>query len=193
MTDARRLWEDFGHPPTAGRSGQFSAPDARGFTWAHALEADALLRVGDTAGGRAFLDSLVRVGQQSYYRRDWLLNHHVRGMLNFSEGKLGDAERELKAAEWSAGGWTRTNIELARVQLARGHAGDAVATLREAYLAPLDGMGRYVPRSEIDWWMARAFTQAGERDSAAAYAAFVRSAWEHADAGVRARADSLGR
>ena len=41
-------------------------------------------------------------------------------------------------------------------------------------------MGRYVPISELDYRMAQAFVQAGERDSARTYAAYVRTAWRDA-------------
>ena len=48
-------------------------------------------------------------------------------------------------------------------------------------------MGRYVPRTEIDYWMSRAFAQAGQQDSAVVYARYVHSAWSHADPTVAAR------
>lgn len=193
LGDARAILERGGHPPTALSNGQFTAPEARGFAWAHALEADELVRAGDTTDARALIDSIARAGQQSYYGRDKVLAHHVRGMLYFAQGKFADAERELRAAEWSANGWTRTNIELARAQLAEGHADDAIATLHDAYLAPVDAMARYVPRSEIDWWMARAFAAAGRADSASVYAREVRDEWRSADPIVRVRLDSVPR
>ena len=62
---------------------------------------------------------------------------------------------------------------------------DAIATLRRAYAVPLDAMGRYVPRSELDYWMAVAFKSAGERDSAATYTTRVRAAWAAAEPRVR--------
>jgi len=46
-------------------------------------------------------------------------------------------------------------------------------------------MGRYLPRSRLDLLMAVAFERAGERDSAAVYAARVRAAWRSADPEVR--------
>ena len=193
MGEARAIYEASGHPVGAATSGQLTAPQARGFTWAHALEADALAHAGDTLVARVMMDSLERAGRQSYYARDWLLHHHVRGLLLLAEHRYVDAERELKAAEWSAGGWTRTNVALAQAQLGAGEPQRAIATLRDAYTAPLDAMGRYVPRSELDWWTARAFSAAGQADSARVYADLVRSAWRNADAAVRARLDSLPR
>jgi DNA-binding SARP family transcriptional activator/tetratricopeptide (TPR) repeat protein len=193
LSEARAILEWSGHPPGSARSGQFTAPEARGFSWAHALEADELIRAGDTTEARTLADSIARVGQQSAYGRDKLLYHHVRGMLLFAEGRFADAERELKAAEWTADGWTRTNVELARAQLAQRHYADAIVTLHNAQLAPVDAMARYVPRSELDWWLARVFAASGARDSAATYARYVRDAWQNADAPVRARLDSLPR
>src|SRR5581483_3832555 len=108
-----------------------------------------------------------------------------------AEHRFDDAARELQSAEWSAGAWTRTNIELGRALLGAGRTRDAIAAFRDAYLAPLDAMGRYTPHSEIDWWMARAFGAAGMRDSAVVYAGYARLAWQHADPATRALLDSL--
>ncbi len=191
LAEARRLFEELGHPPGSANTGQYTPSDARAFTWVHALEADALLSAGDTAAARALVDSLVASGRQSYYGRDRLLYHHVLGMLDFAQGRYVDADRELRAAEWAAGGWTRTNVELARTQLAESRPADAIATLRDAYTAPVDAMGRYVTRSELDWWMARAFSAAGRPDSARVYAGYVGSAWRDAEPAVRARLDSV--
>ena len=191
LAAARAIFEFAGHPKGSSRSGQLTPPEARGFSWGHALEADALIRAGDTTAARALADSILRAGNQSYYGRDKLLHHHVLGMLYFAQGRFADAERELRAAEWAAGAWTRTNIELARAQSAQRHYADAITTLRDARLTALDAMGRYVPHSEIDWWLARTFAAAGQPDSAHVYAEYVRSAWRHADAAVRARLDSL--
>ena len=192
IAEARAIFERVGHPPGTSLSA-FTAPQARGFSWSHALEADALVRAGDTASARALVDSIARSGAQSYYGRDKVLHHHVRGVLLFAQGRYADAERELTAAEWSANAWTRTNVELARARLALGHPDSAIAALRDADMAPVDAMARYVPRTEIDWWMSRAFTAAHEPDSAAVYAAYVREAWRYADPSFRARLDSLSR
>ncbi|MDE3215594.1 MAG: hypothetical protein KGO03_04300, partial [Gemmatimonadota bacterium] len=193
LAEARRAFEEAGHPPGAGRAGQFTPSEARGFTWVHALEADAMMQAGDTSAGRSLADSLRDAGRQSYYGRDWILHHHVLGMLAYARGNYAGAERELRLAEWSAGGWTRTNVELARAQLAQGHAADAIATLRDAYTAPVDAMGRYVTRSELDWWMARAFGAAGRLDSARVYGDYARAAWRSAEPRVRVLLDSLAR
>ena len=190
LSEARAIFERVGHPPGSSPPA-FTAPEARGFSWSHALEADALVRAGDTTAARSLVDSIARSGAQSYYGRDKVLHHHVRGVLFLAQARYADAERELVAAEWAANAWTRTNVELARARLALGHPDGAVAALRDAYAAPVDAMARYVPRTEIDWWMSRAFTAAHEPDSAAVYAAYVREAWRNADPPFRARLDSL--
>lgn len=193
LREARAILETSGHPKESPEGWQRTPTGARGFSWAHAIEADLLMRAGDTITARAMMDSIEISGKLSYYGRDARLSHHVQGMLYFAEGKFADAERELLAAEWSASGWTRTNLELARAQLALHHPADALETLRQARLAPVDAMARYAPRSELDWYSARAFAEAGQRDSALVYATYVRQAWKNADANVRSRLDSLPR
>jgi DNA-binding SARP family transcriptional activator/tetratricopeptide (TPR) repeat protein len=190
LSEARAIFERVGHPPGSSPPA-FTAPEARGFSWSHALEADALVRAGDTTLARSLVDSIARSGAQSYYGRDKVLHHHVRGVLFLAQGRFKDAERELVAAEWAANAWTRTNVELARARLALGRPDSAIAALRDAYMAPVDAMARYVPRTELDWWMSRAFAAAHQPDSAAVYAAYVREAWRTADPTLRARLDSL--
>ncbi len=162
---------------------------ARRFCWVHALEAEDLAGTGDTTLLHMLADSIADEATRSYYGRDWRLAHHVRGLIAEIAGRPADAEREFKAALWGFGGWTATDVHLARVQMAQGHTADAIATLREAYAAPLDAMGRYVPRSELDLWMWRAFRAAGRADSAAVYEGYVRHAWSGADPELRRRLD----
>ena len=97
-----------------------------------------------------------------------------------------DAERECAQAVWTpVEGWSRTAVELAKARMASGRPRDAIAALRTAYATRLDAMGRYVPISELDFWMARAFSEAGEADSARVYRAFFDRAWANADPDVR--------
>lgn len=62
---------------------------------------------------------------------------------------------------------------------------DAVATLRDAYMAPVDAVGQYQPRSELDYLMSISFAQAGILDSARAYASYVRTEWRDADPEIK--------
>jgi hypothetical protein len=83
-------------------------------------------------------------------------------------------------------------VELVRAQLAQGEAVAAVATLRDAHAGPIGAMGLYEPRSDIDYWMARAFAAAAMPDSARVYVGYVRRAWAAADLASRRRLTELG-
>ena len=167
--------------------------DARRFAWSMALAADALYLSGrvDTVQLNALADSIEVIGSRSSYGRDWRVHHHVRGLVATVGGRWADAERHFRAAVWVPAGWTRTNIELSRVLLAQRRAPQAVQVLREAYMGPLDGMARYAPRSEVDFWMSRAFGAAGQRDSARVYAAYVRRAWARSEPDVQRQLTEL--
>ncbi|HVX39007.1 MAG TPA: hypothetical protein VHB25_05470, partial [Gemmatimonadaceae bacterium] len=125
------------------------------------------------------------VGARSYYGRDWLLYHHLRGLIALTRRDTATAVRELSQARWGVAGWTETVALLARIRLAHGDAAGAITVLRDAYHGPLDAMGRYVTRTELDALMAQAFARGGSADSAAVYAARVRAAWQDADPEVR--------
>ncbi|HEX5076418.1 MAG TPA: tetratricopeptide repeat protein, partial [Gemmatimonadaceae bacterium] len=155
---------------------------SRGFCWHHALLADAIAPSGDTARLRALADTLAVGCARSFFGRDRLLHHHVRGLLAMQQGRWSDAEAELQQARWGvAESWTRSNVALAKAEMALDQPRAALAALRDAYASPLDGMGRYQPRSELDLLMAQAFSKAGHADSARVYEAYVRRAWRNAD------------
>ncbi|MEP6619551.1 MAG: BTAD domain-containing putative transcriptional regulator [bacterium] len=164
---------------------------ARAFCWFHALEVDAIGVGGDTVRFHVLADSLELVGQHSYYGRDWQLHHHLRGLIAMRGQRYAEAAREFAAARWGRTGWGRTIMAEAEAQLAMGLPVPAITTLRAAYSAPLDGMGRYPTRTELDELMARAFSVAGARDSAVVYAGYVRTAWRHADPEIARRVASL--
>ena len=179
---ARQLFEATGWHPTHDADllhnyGIF----ARGFSWTHALEADALRERADTTLLRALADSIERIGAASYYARDWTTFDHVRGLIDTRAGRYAEAKAHFTAALARVPGWTRTNIELAKVDLALGQPDSAIAVLRQALHQSPDAMGRYAPRSDIDYHLAIAFAKAGQLDSARVYATFVRSAWAAAD------------
>ncbi len=193
VAEAKRLYEEAGHRNAPGNVQALTAEQARDFTWAHALEGDALWRIGDTTATRVLLDSVRYVGARSYYGRDWNLYRHLAGLLALSRGDTTTAERDLSAARWGVSGWVTTVMQLGEIHLAQGDAAGAVALFRQAREGPLNAMGRYVPHTEMDFWLALAFGREGQRDSARVYAAWVRAAWKHADPEVRARLARLPR
>ncbi|HEY2805864.1 MAG TPA: BTAD domain-containing putative transcriptional regulator [Gemmatimonadales bacterium] len=166
---------------------ELTGDEARAFSWLRSLEADAIGDNADVAVLRALADSVGRVGPLSYYGRDWHLSHHILGIIAQREGRDSDAVREFQEARWGLAGWTRTNARLAQSLIALGKPAAAVAVLREGYAAPLDAMGRYQTRSELDFLLSQAFRAANLPDSAARYDEFARAAWKNADADVRAR------
>lgn len=185
-------------PPTPHARGdnpesRYPADWARTFTWPRTLMADAMWQAGDrdTVRLSALADSIQAIGAQSYYARDWRLYHHVRGLIAMAGRRWPEAESELSQARWGRSGWARTLVELAHAQLAQGHTASAISTLRDAYSVQMAAMGLYVPRSELDFEMARAFAAAGMRDSARVYTAHVDSAWRSGDPHSRRRLSEL--
>lgn len=173
----------------ATTASSYAADRARTNTWPRAILADALWQAGqiDSAALAALSDSIQAMGAPSYYARDWRLFHHVRGLLAMNEGRWAQAESEFGLAEWVHAGWTRTLIERSNAQLEQGHTADAIVSLRDAYTSPLAATGRYVPRSELDFLMAKAFVLAGALDSARVYGRHAADAWQAADPMVRRR------
>ncbi|MGI8498720.1 MAG: BTAD domain-containing putative transcriptional regulator [Gemmatimonadaceae bacterium] len=189
---AARLFERLHHREFASASfASWDGGRARAFCWEHALEAQAIAPSGDTIALHALADSIDLVSRRSYYSRDWHLAHHVRALIAMQGRRYAEAEREFSAARWGIAGWTVTVEGLARAQLAQRRPADAVATLRQAYQAPLDSTGSYLPRSEIDYWMALAMREAGMADSAAVYREYVRRAWREADPNVKRQLEAL--
>lgn len=196
--DARRVYETMmmEHAPRRGvgdvmLQAGLTGDDARAFSWVHAQEADAIGDRADTMVLRALADSIGRISQLSYYRRDWGLAHHVLGLIAERGGRHAEAAREFQQARFGVAGWTRTNARMAEALMAAGRPVDAIAVLHDGYAAPLDAMGRYQPRSELDFLMALAFQRANLPDSAARYEAFVREAWKDAEPESRSRLAEL--
>ncbi|HEX6316248.1 MAG TPA: tetratricopeptide repeat protein, partial [Gemmatimonadaceae bacterium] len=167
---------------------------ARAFCWHHALAADALGIDGDTLRLRGIADTLSAACRRSYYGRDWRLHHHVRGLIALRAGRYEEAEREFSQAVWTrVEGWSRTTVELARALMAVGRHAEAISALRTAYATRLDAMGRYVPISELDFWMSLAFQRAGEADSATWYGEQHARAWRNAEPEARRQLLSASR
>lgn len=162
---------------------------ARHRSWALTHEAEALAGAGDTAGVRALVDSVKRIGGVSAMGRDRLSYHHLLGLLLSAKRDWPAAEAEFRAAIHSAtDGYLRTNLHLARVLMTEGRSRDAIEILQAALHGPLDGSGMYVTRTEVHEALGDAFRMAGEADSAAVHYQAVVHAWEHGDAPFAARA-----
>jgi tetratricopeptide (TPR) repeat protein len=167
---------------------------ARHQCWTLTHRATALAAAGDTALLQRLADSLEILGRQSSYGRDRLLHHHIRGLLLSARGRVAAAAAEFRQAVWSLTyGYTRTNLELARADMALGRPREAIAVLQPAFRGPLDASNLYVTHTELHEMLARAFDAAGERDSAVTHYRWVVAAWRNADPEFRPRFDQDAR
>ncbi|AHG89219.1 transcriptional activator domain-containing protein [Gemmatirosa kalamazoonensis] len=178
--ESAALFDSVGH--VAGPAGAASEY-ARNRAWMLAHAADALAEAGDTAGLARLVDSVAAWGRQSLLGRDQRMHHHVRGLLLAARGDDAGAVAELRAAMRSPNlGYSRTNYALARALLRLGRPLDAVRALRPLFHGPVDNSNVYVSRTEVHALLARAWSAAGNADSAAAHRRIVTEDWAHADA-----------
>lgn len=124
---------------------------ARHRTWYRTHAAEARAAAGDTAGLAALADSLALLGQRSAYGRDRRLHHHVRGLVLEARGDTAGAIGAFERALFSPTlGYTRTNLHLARLYLARGRRADARTVLAAALRGlSLGGSSIYANRREL--------------------------------------------
>jgi tetratricopeptide (TPR) repeat protein len=168
---------------------------ARHTTWVLAHKADALAAAGDSAGVRALIEPVRSFGRVSGYGRDNRLHHHVRGLLLEARGRREEAMEEFRRAIWSpTSGYTRTNLELARLLLALGRPREAIPVLRAALAGSLQSSQLYVTHTELRALLGQAYAELGLADSAAAQRRWVARAIAGADPEVRERiAGEIGR
>ncbi len=103
---------------------------ARRHAWLMTQTAEAQIAARDTTGLARLADSIRALGEASGYGRDRRLYHHVLGRLYALRGDDARAIAELTASIYSpTAGYTRTNYELARLDLRGGRARDAIAVL----------------------------------------------------------------
>jgi DNA-binding SARP family transcriptional activator/TolB-like protein len=161
---------------------------ARHRAWYLTHSATARAAAGDTSTLAAIADSVEVIATQSAYGRDRRLHHHVRGLLLAARGRWSEAESMFRRALYSPTfGYTRTNLELGRVLLARRRPGEAIAILRPALRGSLEASNLYVTHTELHELLARAYDEAGQPDSAAAHYRWVVNAWRGADPQFRPR------
>jgi hypothetical protein len=152
------------------------------------LAASAAIDGGDTLTAKSLVDSIEAVGKRSAYDRDPLLHHFIRGRLLAERKDCKGAVREYRAAISSpTNGYTRINYELAKCLMQLGRPIEAAAIMGSALRGGLEGSGLYLTRTVAHETMARAFEQAGRRDSAQAHFRVVERAWRGADPVLRTR------
>jgi predicted Zn-dependent protease len=167
---------------------------ARQTAWLLTLVATASVAGGDTLTARVLVDSIERVGRLSGFRRDPLLHHFVRGLLEAAAHHDDAAVREYRAAMDSPTyGYTRINYELGRSLLALHRATEAIPVVQAALRGGIEGSNLYVTRTALHELLAQLFDAAGRRDSAASHYSSVERAWRSADPSLRPRYDAARR
>ena len=167
---------------------------ARVRVWPTTHAANALAAMGDTIRLAALVDTVETYGRRSGLARDQRLHHHVRGLLFRARGRPEDAVREFRAALVSlTGGYTRTNLELARTLLMVRRPAEAIAVLQPALRGGVEASNLYVTRTDLHEALAQAWEALGtraRRDSAVAHYRIVARAWASGDPPAAARAAS---
>ena len=186
-----QVWFDLGQYRRAAalfdsvsRAPRDSSPSqlARNLAWTQTLRATALAAAGDTGLLPTIADSVERWGQQSAYGRDQRLHHHIRGLLFEARGQFDAAESELRQGIFSPTmGYTRTNVELAKVLMRKNRPREAAYWAEAALRGPADAANTYVTRTELAELAALAWDAAGVRDSAAARYRQVVDNWREAE------------
>jgi hypothetical protein len=150
---------------------------ARRRAWGLTLAATAYAAAGDTSRLAGLADSVEAIGRRSGFGRDRRLSFYVRGLLHEARHDYPAAEAAFRSAISSPNvGYTRINLELARVLLAEHRPRDAVPALSAALRGSLEGSNYYVSRTELEDALARAFAEAGRADSARVYRSRVAAA-----------------
>jgi tetratricopeptide (TPR) repeat protein len=157
---------------------QSIARNARHRAWLLTLAAAPYAELQDTTRLRTLADSVQHLGSLSAYARDQRLHHHIRGLLLRVQGRYAEAAAEFRKSLFSpVGGYTRTNLELARSLIATDQPDEAIAILEEALRGPVGAAGYYLTRTEIHELLAQALSTAGRNDEAVPHLRWVVAAW----------------
>jgi serine/threonine protein kinase len=142
--------------------------------WHLAHLADALVEAGDTVRLQAIADTIRALAPRSGYRRDELLEHHVRGLLLAARGDHVAAVEAFRQAIFSwTHGYTRTSLALARSLLGLGRYDEAIAALQPALRGSLEVNNLYVTHTVLHRTLAEAWHAVGRADSARVHATWV--------------------
>lgn len=167
---------------------------ARHRIWMLTHVATALAAAGDTGQLPWIIDSLTAWKTRSGFWRDHVMDHYARGLLLSARGLPADASAEFERALIDpVTGFSRVNLELARILLARGQPRKAIPVLRAPLAGPIESTSYYTTLTELHAMLGDAFDRAGEADSALAHYDFTLAAWAHADSQFRPRVLSIQR
>lgn len=183
--EAAALWDSLADE---ARRMTGDARQARQLAWIFTHAAVALGAAGDTVAVKRLIPLIEEYGSRSAYGRDPRLHHHARGLLHVARGDDIRAAAEFRRAVFSpTGGYTRTNLELARVLLRLRRPDEAVAMLRAAFRGPLQASNLYVTHTELHETLGQALEMAGQLDSAMVHHCWAERARLTADPPFRSR------
>jgi len=161
---------------------------ARQCAWMLTHAGSALAAAGDTITVAALADSVEACGARSGFGRDRRLHHYLRGLLWMARDRPDSAVVAFERATLSeTQGFSRLQLERARVLLALGRPREAIPILRYPLGGTLEAGNFYATSTELQDLLARAYELAGEPDSAAVYDRDVLDAWRSADPQFRPR------
>ncbi|HSK18561.1 MAG TPA: protein kinase [Longimicrobiales bacterium] len=200
MGHARAAAALFDSLATLPARGDFeSIPSLHGklHSWRLVHLATALASAGDTAALLPLADTIETLGARTLGALYRNTHHHVRGLHLAAHARFAEAADRFRRAALQptspTSGFTRTNLELARMQITLDEPGEAVRTLRPALQRGLEAGGLYVTRTELQELLGYAFEAAGEPDSARVQYGHVLAAWQNADPELAARRNDLRR
>jgi DNA-binding SARP family transcriptional activator/tetratricopeptide (TPR) repeat protein len=176
---AAALWDSLAAIPAAPKG---TPSQGRHRAWMLTHAATAHHAAGDTAALKRLIPRIQTYGARSAYGRDPRLHHHARGLLFAARNDDVRAVEEFRRAVFSTtGGYTRTNLELARALLRLGRPREAIPVLQAAFRGPLQASNLYVTHTELHEHLGRAYEMEGRPDSAAVHRCWVARAREVAD------------
>jgi tetratricopeptide (TPR) repeat protein len=164
----------------------------RHIAWNLTHAATSFAAAGDSGRLKALRDSVQQMGAHSFQKRDHLLWFYVDGLWQKAQGRLATAAEAIRTSIASpAQGYTRANVELARLLLVLNRPTEAIAILRPVLHGPLEGSDLYLTLTETHSVLGQAWESAGNPDSAAVHYRWAVNALAGADQDQTGRREEM--
>lgn len=188
---AARSWGELAvaaaREPATGRT-------ARRRVWYLTGRGAAFAELGDTSRTRRLADSVETLGTKSLAGLDPQLHHYLRAVIARRAGLLEEAASLYRQSihSWTFGN-LRANYELASTLLDLHRPAEALHPLQAALRGDVESSALPVTRTELQYLLARAHDELGNRDSATAHYRIVTRAWANADPAMAGRFPERGK
>ena len=171
---AARLWDSLARNPDMRQS---DGERYRRVALQYALVAEASYEADNRSELLRAADSVRTWATRSGNPRTLRLIDHANGLVALARRDSSAAVTSFRQAIWSSTlGFTRSNLRLAELQMARREAAEAAATLGSALRGSLEGQNLYVTHTALHELLARAYAELGKADSAGVHRRYVRAA-----------------